>query len=57
MEFISQFFCCNIFSNSYKRKKFQIKDEDISIADFTKVGKICLLNDLLASVSLVVMLI
>ena len=35
MEFISQFFCCNIFSNSYKRKKFQIKDEDISIADFT----------------------
>ena len=35
MEFISQFFCCNIFSNSNKRKKIQIKDEELSIADFT----------------------
>ena len=35
MDFLSQIFCCNIFSNSYKRKKFQIKDEEISIADFT----------------------
>ena len=36
MEFISQFFCCNIFSNSNKRKKIQIKDEELSIADFAE---------------------
>ena len=36
MDFLSQIFCCNIFSNSNKRKKIQIKDEELSIADFAE---------------------
>ena len=36
MDFLSQIFCCNIFSNSNKRKKIQIKDKELSIADFAE---------------------
>ena len=36
IDFLSQIFCCNIFSNSNKRKKIQIKDEELSIADFAE---------------------
>ena len=36
MDFLFQIFCCNIFSNSNKRKKIQIKDEELSIADFAE---------------------